>query len=139
MIIFLVTVTTMLMTFPGARSIGVSLFASAGVAGIVVGFAARPVLSNLLAGIQIALTQPIRIQDAVVVEGEWGWIEEITPLEPYAQGARDSEAGAMVQQIDTPEEPPERTCSRREILWMRADNAASLRGTFIKLVKIGKI
>jgi small-conductance mechanosensitive channel len=78
MIICLVTVAAMLMTFPGARSIGVSMFASAGVAGIVVGFAARPVLSNLLAGIQIALTQPIRIQDAVVVEGEWGWIEEIT-------------------------------------------------------------
>lgn len=78
MIIFLVTVAAMLMTFPGARSIGVSMFASAGVAGIVVGFAARPVLSNLLAGLQIALTQPIRIGDAVVIEGEWGWIEEIT-------------------------------------------------------------
>lgn len=78
MIIVLVTAAVMLMTFPGGRSIGVSLFASAGVAGIVVGFAARPVLSNLLAGIQIALTQPIRIEDAVVVEGEWGWIEEIT-------------------------------------------------------------
>jgi small-conductance mechanosensitive channel len=78
MIIFLVTIAAMLMIFPGARSIGVSLFASAGVAGIVVGFAARPVLSNLLAGIQIALTQPIRIDDAVVIEGEWGWIEEIT-------------------------------------------------------------
>ena len=56
----------------------VSLFASAGVAGIVIGFAARPVLSNLLAGIQIALTQPIRIGDAVIMENEWGWIEEIT-------------------------------------------------------------
>ncbi len=78
MVIFLVTIAAMLMTFPGARSIGVSMFASAGVAGIVVGFAARPVLSNLLAGIQIALTQPIRIEDAVVIEGEWGWIEEIT-------------------------------------------------------------
>lgn len=78
MIIVLVTAAAMLMTFPGARSIGVSMFASAGVAGIVVGFAARPVLSNLLAGIQIALTQPIRIEDAVVIEGEWGWIEEIT-------------------------------------------------------------
>lgn len=78
MIIFLVTIAAMLMTFPGARSIGVSIFASAGVAGIVVGFAARPVLSNLLAGLQIALTQPIRIEDAVVIEGEWGWIEEIT-------------------------------------------------------------
>ena len=55
-----------------------SLFASAGVAGIVVGFAARPLLSNLIAGMQLAMTQPIRIDDAVVVENEWGWIEEIT-------------------------------------------------------------
>ena len=79
LLIGIITIAAMLMTFPGARSIGLSLFASAGVAGIVVGFAARPVLSNLLAGIQIALTQPIRIDDAVVIEGEWGWIEEITP------------------------------------------------------------
>lgn len=78
MIILLVTVGAMLMTFPSVRAIGVSLFASAGVAGIVIGFAARPVLSNLLAGIQIALTQPIRIGDAVIMENEWGWIEEIT-------------------------------------------------------------
>lgn len=78
-LIFFITAAAMLMVFPGARSLGLSLFASAGVAGIVVGFAARPVLSNLLAGIQIALTQPIRIEDAVVIEGEWGWIEEITP------------------------------------------------------------
>ncbi|TVZ40990.1 small-conductance mechanosensitive channel [Alteromonadaceae bacterium 2753L.S.0a.02] len=77
-VIVLVTIAAMLLVFPEARSIGLSLFASAGVAGIVVGFAARPVLSNLLAGIQIALTQPIRIDDAVVIEGEWGWIEEIT-------------------------------------------------------------
>lgn len=74
-----ITIASMLMSFPGARSLGLSIFASAGVAGIVVGFAARPVLSNLLAGLQIALTQPIRIEDAVVIEGEWGWIEEITP------------------------------------------------------------
>ena len=65
------------MTFPGVRQIGASMLASAGVAGIVIGFAARPVLSNLLAGVQIALTQPIRLRDSVVVEGEWGWIEEI--------------------------------------------------------------
>ncbi|MAK62887.1 MAG: mechanosensitive ion channel protein MscS [Ponticaulis sp.] len=78
MLILLVTVGSMLMTFPSVRSIGLSLFASAGVAGIVIGFAAQPVLSNLLAGIQIALTQPIRIGDAVIMEGEWGWIEEIT-------------------------------------------------------------
>uniref|UniRef100_A0A0S6YX57 Mechanosensitive ion channel protein MscS n=2 Tax=Mizugakiibacter sediminis TaxID=1475481 RepID=A0A0S6YX57_9GAMM len=67
-----------LMTFPGVRQLGASLLASAGVAGLVVGLAARPVLSNLLAGLQIALTQPIRIDDVVIVEGEWGRIEEIT-------------------------------------------------------------
>ena len=60
------------------RQYGVSLFASAGAAGLVVGLSARPLLSNLIAGIQLALTQPIRIEDAVVVEGEWGWIETIT-------------------------------------------------------------
>jgi small-conductance mechanosensitive channel len=56
----------------------VSLFASAGVAGLVAGLAARPVLSNLIAGVQIAMTQPIRLEDAVIVENEWGWVEEIT-------------------------------------------------------------
>jgi small-conductance mechanosensitive channel len=55
----------------------VSLFASAGVAGLVAGLAARPVLSNLFAGVQLAITQPIRLDDAVIVENEWGVIEEI--------------------------------------------------------------
>lgn len=68
----------MLMTFPGIRAVGATLFASAGAAGLVVGLAARPVLTNWLAGIQIALTQPIRLEDSVIVENEWGWIEEIT-------------------------------------------------------------
>lgn len=67
-----------LVTFPGIRALGAALFATAGAAGIVLGLAARPVLSNLLAGIQIAMTEPIRLEDSVVVEGEWGWIEEIT-------------------------------------------------------------
>jgi hypothetical protein len=67
-----------LMTLPLLRQIGTSLLASAGVAGLVVGFAAKPVLGNLLAGIQLALTQPIRLQDVVIVENEWGWVEEIT-------------------------------------------------------------
>jgi small-conductance mechanosensitive channel len=66
------------MIFPAVRSFGVSLFASAGVAGLVLGFAARPILTNLIAGMQIALTQPIRIDDVLIVEGEWGWVEEIT-------------------------------------------------------------
>lgn len=73
----IVTVSVMLMTFPAVRHLGVSLLASAGLAGLIVGMAARSTLSNLIAGIQVALTQPIRIEDAVVLEGEWGWIEEI--------------------------------------------------------------
>jgi small-conductance mechanosensitive channel len=77
-LIVMVTVGAALMTFEPVRQYGVSLFASAGVAGLVVGLAARPVLSNLLAGIQIATTQPIRIDDQVVVENENGRIEEIT-------------------------------------------------------------
>ncbi len=67
----------MLMTFPSIRHVGITLFASAGLAGLVAGMAARSTLSNLLAGVQIALTEPIRIDDVVIVEGEWGWIEEI--------------------------------------------------------------
>jgi small-conductance mechanosensitive channel len=67
-----------LMTFPGVRQIGASLLASAGVAGLVAGIAARPVLGNLIAGLQIAMTQPLRLDDVVIIEGEWGRIEEIT-------------------------------------------------------------
>ncbi len=76
-VIVILTIAAALMTFPAVRQFGVSLFASAGVAGLVAGLAARPVLTNLLAGIQLAMTQPIRIDDAVVVEGEFGNIEEI--------------------------------------------------------------
>ena len=77
-LVVVVTAAIALMTFEPVRQYGVSLFASAGVAGIVAGLAARPVLTNLLAGVQLAMTQPIRIKDAVVVEKEWGTIEEIT-------------------------------------------------------------
>jgi len=77
--VVLVALTTAfaLMTFDGVRQFGVSLFASAGIAGIVVGLAARPMLENLIAGVQLALTQPLRLQDAVVINNEWGWVEEI--------------------------------------------------------------
>ena len=75
--IILLTVGAALLTFDSVKRYGVSLLASAGAAGIVLGFAARPVLTNLISGIQIALTQPIRIDDVVIVEGEWGWIEDI--------------------------------------------------------------
>ena len=75
--IVVITVCLILMSIPSIRQIGVTLFASAGIAGIVAGLAARPALTNLIAGIQLALTQPIRIDDVVIIEGEWGWIEEI--------------------------------------------------------------
>jgi len=71
------TFSAMLMTIPAVREYGVSLFASAGVAGLVVGLAARPVLSNLIAGVQLAVTQPVRLGDEVIVEGEFGTVEEI--------------------------------------------------------------
>ncbi len=77
-LVILIATGFALMTFESVRQYGVSLFASAGVAGLVAGLAARPLLSSLIAGVQIAMTQPIRIDDAVVVENEWGWIEEIT-------------------------------------------------------------
>ena len=77
-VLVILTVSVALMTSAAARQYGVSLLASAGAAGLVVGLAARPVLSNLLAGIQIAITQPIRVEDQVVVQGETGWIETIT-------------------------------------------------------------
>jgi small-conductance mechanosensitive channel len=77
-IIALIGVGSALMSFDGVRQYGVSLFASAGVAGLAIGLAARSLLSNLIAGVQIAITQPIRIQDSVIVEGEYGTIEEIS-------------------------------------------------------------
>lgn len=76
-VVTLVAVAIILMTFPAIRSIGASLLASAGLAGLVVGVAMKPTFSSLVAGIQIALTQPMRLEDVVIVEGEWGWIEEI--------------------------------------------------------------
>jgi small-conductance mechanosensitive channel len=77
-LIVIVTVGVALMTFETVRQYGVSLFASAGVAGLVAGLAARPMLSNVIAGIQIATTQPIRLGDEVLVESQWGQVEEIT-------------------------------------------------------------
>ena len=74
----IVTVALALMTFDTVRQFGVSLFASAGIAGIVVGLAAKPLFENLVAGIQLAITQPFRIDDVVIVNGEYGWVEEIS-------------------------------------------------------------
>ncbi|WP_159021666.1 mechanosensitive ion channel family protein [Formosa sp. L2A11] len=76
-IIIIGAIGLILLSFDSIRKFGVGLFASAGVAGIILGLSAQKVVGALLAGIQIAITQPFRIDDAVVVEGEWGWIEEI--------------------------------------------------------------
>ncbi|WP_392354215.1 mechanosensitive ion channel family protein [Brevundimonas sp. LF-1] len=77
-LIGLITLGLALLTIPGVKQWGLSLLASAGVVGIVAGLALQPFLTNLIAGIQIATAQPIRLDDAVIVEGEWGRVEEIT-------------------------------------------------------------
>jgi small-conductance mechanosensitive channel len=76
-LIILISIGIVLMTFETIRQIGVSLLASAGLAGIIIGFAAQKAIATMLAGFQIAVTQPIRIDDVVIVDGEWGRIEEI--------------------------------------------------------------
>lgn len=82
MVLFVVTVaiSLALMTFPHIRQLGASLLASAGIAGLVVGLAAKPVVEALLGGMQIAITRPIEIEDVVIVDNEWGWIEEIAAM-----------------------------------------------------------
>ena len=75
--VILVAVALALMTFPAVRELGTTLLASAGVIGLVAGIAAKPVFGNLIAGLQIALAQPIRLDDVVIVQGEWGRVEEI--------------------------------------------------------------
>lgn len=77
-IVVVVSGALVLMSFEPFRVVGTGLLASAGIAGLVLGLAAQKTLGNLLAGFQIALTQPIRLDDVVVVEGEWGKIEDIT-------------------------------------------------------------
>lgn len=77
-IIMLFAFSSILMTFEKVRQVGIGLLASAGVAGIVIGFAAQRSIATVLAGMQIAITQPIRLDDVVIIEGEWGRIEEIT-------------------------------------------------------------
>lgn len=77
-IVCIIALSTALMTFEQIRQLGTTILASAGIAGIVIGMAAQKTIGTFIAGIQIALTQPIRIDDVVIVEGEWGRIEEIT-------------------------------------------------------------
>ena len=71
------TIASSLMVFHSVQKFGVSLFASAGAASLIVGLSARPALTNLLAGIQIAVTQPIRMEDMLILNGDWAWVEEI--------------------------------------------------------------
>ncbi|MBX3404384.1 MAG: mechanosensitive ion channel [Phycisphaeraceae bacterium] len=77
-LVWVVGIAAALMTFPSVKQLGTSMLASAGIAGLVVGLAAQRTLSNFIAGLQIALTEPINLDDVVIVEGEWGRIEEIT-------------------------------------------------------------
>ena len=77
-ILLLIAVSGVLMTFDTVRQVGLSILASAGIAGVILGFAAQKSLTTLIAGIQIAITQPISIGDVVVVEQEWGRIEDIS-------------------------------------------------------------
>lgn len=77
-LVVIIALVLCLLTFDTAKTIGLSILTSAGIIGVVVGFAAQKSLGLVLAGLQIALTQPIRLDDVVVVEGEWGRIEEIT-------------------------------------------------------------
>lgn len=77
-VVLVVGAALVLIQFEVVRTLGTSLLASAGVAGIVIGLAAQRSISTLLAGIQLSVTQPIRVGDTVIVENEWGWIEEIT-------------------------------------------------------------
>jgi small-conductance mechanosensitive channel len=77
-IIAVLAVAIGLMSFRWGKELGGSILASAGIAGLAVGLAARPTVENLVAGVQLAITQPIRLEDVVIVENEWGWIEEIT-------------------------------------------------------------
>jgi small-conductance mechanosensitive channel len=78
LIFVVVGIGAILMNFDSVRQIGTGLLASAGVAGVIAGLAAQKSLSTIIAGLQIAITQPMRINDVVIVEGEWGTIEEIT-------------------------------------------------------------
>jgi len=78
MILVLMAIAAVLMSFDAVRQVGLSILASAGIAGVILGFAAQKSLTTLIAGIQIAITQPISIDDVVVVENEWGRIEEIS-------------------------------------------------------------
>lgn len=76
-VIIFITVGLMLLSIPGVRDIGVTLMASAGLAGLAVGAAAQPALKSIIAGFQMAITEPINIDDVVIINGQWGRVEDI--------------------------------------------------------------
>jgi hypothetical protein len=77
-VVSLFALAVVLTTFTNTRSLGASLLASAGILGVLVGIAGRPIIGNLLSGIQILFAEPIKLDDVVVVLGQWGRVEEIT-------------------------------------------------------------
>lgn len=77
-LIVLIAISIVLLSFDNVRKIGAGLLTGVGIGGIIIGFAAQKSLANFLAGFQIAFTQPLRIDDVLVVEGEWGRVEDIT-------------------------------------------------------------
>ena len=77
-VVFVAAFAAMLLTFDSVRALGASLLASAGIIGAIAGFAAQATLANVIAGLQLAFSDEIRIDDVVVIDGEWGWIEELT-------------------------------------------------------------
>ncbi|GAB3978570.1 mechanosensitive ion channel [Actinoallomurus acanthiterrae] len=77
-VVAIIAASSMLFTFPAVRAVGAGLLASAGIAGIVAGIAAQSTLSNVFAGLQLAFSDALRIDDVIVVKGEWGRIEELT-------------------------------------------------------------
>ena len=77
-VIGVLSLGAILMQYEPFRELGTGILASAGIIGIVIGVAAQRTLGNLIAGIQIAFTQPIRVDDVVIAEGDFGWVEEIT-------------------------------------------------------------
>lgn len=76
--IVVVAIGAVLLSFPGVETVGASVLASAGVLSVIAALAAQSTLGNVIAGIQIAFSDSVRFDDAVIVEGEWGWVEEIT-------------------------------------------------------------
>ena len=77
-VVFIVITALVLLQFDEMKQLGRTVLTSAGIGGVIIGFAAQKSIANLLAGFQIAFTQPIRLDDALVVNGEFGWVEEIT-------------------------------------------------------------